>query len=342
MITVKTPQGQSPSRRPWLALALFLLAPLVGEFLLGNLPVTWLGALVTLAPLYGGGAVLIRELVRRTGRGWPSMVLLGLAYAVIEEAFVTQSLFNPDYVGLRLLDFGYIPKLGIGAWWTVFVLGIHTIWSTAVPIALVEGWVGATPAATRPWLGKGGLVVAVLVFGLGCVVTAAVHPPGAVALSPAQAGVSGLIVVGLGFLAFRQRCVDGPETQRHRRATRFPWPVALATLGLGSAFMTLARLHDALPAAVSVEAMVAVLGAAACVLVVLARRAAWSAPHRLAAAGGFLLVYVWYGFVQVPSVGAASAAVNLAGDVTFSAGAIVLLAVLVRRTMRAERHAPAG
>lgn len=79
------------------------------------------------------------------------MVVLGLVYAVVEEAFVTQSQFNPDYLGLRLLDYGYVSGLGISVWWTVFVLGIHTIWSTAVPIALVES---LTPERRHaPWLG---------------------------------------------------------------------------------------------------------------------------------------------------------------------------------------------
>jgi hypothetical protein len=36
------------------------------EFLLGNLPITWLWALLSLAPLYGGGALLIREATRLT------------------------------------------------------------------------------------------------------------------------------------------------------------------------------------------------------------------------------------------------------------------------------------
>ena len=63
---------------------LFFLAPFVGEFLLGNLTLAdpWLGLL--LAPLYGCGALLVRELGRRGGGGWPSMVLLAAAYALIE------------------------------------------------------------------------------------------------------------------------------------------------------------------------------------------------------------------------------------------------------------------
>ena len=41
--------------------ALVLLAPLIGEYLFGNIAITELPAILGLAPLYGGGAVLIRE-----------------------------------------------------------------------------------------------------------------------------------------------------------------------------------------------------------------------------------------------------------------------------------------
>ena len=106
------------------AVGLFFVAPLVAEFLLGNLPINLLGVLLILAPLYGGGALLIREVVRRTDRGWPTIFMLALAFGVLEEAFTTQSLFNPNYLrlNLHLLDRAYIPALGIGGWWTVFVL----------------------------------------------------------------------------------------------------------------------------------------------------------------------------------------------------------------------------
>jgi hypothetical protein len=62
--------------------------------------------------MYGAGAILIRETVRATGRGWASIVLLACAYGLFEEGFVTQSLFNPNYLHLRLLDFGFLPWLG--------------------------------------------------------------------------------------------------------------------------------------------------------------------------------------------------------------------------------------
>jgi hypothetical protein len=37
-------------------------------------------------PLYGGGAVLIREVVRRRGGGWPAIVVLAAACGVVDAA----------------------------------------------------------------------------------------------------------------------------------------------------------------------------------------------------------------------------------------------------------------
>src|SRR5262245_4161402 len=110
-------------RRQWRtpAIALFLLAPLVAEFILGDFPVVFLPLIVVLAPLYGGGALLIREVTRRTGRGWPTMLLLALAYGVLEEGLLTQSLFDPHYAGQHLLSVGFVPSLGIALPWTVYV-----------------------------------------------------------------------------------------------------------------------------------------------------------------------------------------------------------------------------
>jgi hypothetical protein len=54
------------------------VAPLVAEYRLADLPLKLLAALIVLAPAYGGGAILIRETARRTGRGQlPHLQLLG-------------------------------------------------------------------------------------------------------------------------------------------------------------------------------------------------------------------------------------------------------------------------
>jgi hypothetical protein len=95
---------------------LFLLAPYIGEFVLGNQPITAFPTLVLLAPMYGGGALLIREVARRTTGGWPVIIVLAAAYALLEEGPIDQMLFNPAYLGLdSFAEQAPIPGLGISA-----------------------------------------------------------------------------------------------------------------------------------------------------------------------------------------------------------------------------------
>src|SRR5579871_3888487 len=139
-------------RRVAPAVALFFISPFVAEFLLGDFSIDAIWLLLVVGPLYGGGALVVRETARRLGRGWPTMLLLALAYGLLEEGIVIQTLFNPNYLGLHLLRHAWIPALGIGGWWTVFVLTLHTVWSISVPIALVEGLYAER--RTQPWLGR--------------------------------------------------------------------------------------------------------------------------------------------------------------------------------------------
>jgi hypothetical protein len=319
---------------------LFFLAPLVGEFLLGNLPITWLWVLPVLAPLYGGGALLIREVARRWGLGWVGLAPLGLAYGVIEEAFVTQSLFNPDYLGLRLLDFGYLPAPGIGAWWTVYVLGLHAVWSTAVPIALVEA---VTPAARRaPWLGRFGLGLTATLFATGCLAVARAQPAAATHASAGQHLGSAIAVAALDLLGFVLGRRSPPPTDRETAGRSAPRPLVVGTTAFacGSAFMVIAAIvHTALPAAASVTAMLAALCTLAGTTAWWSRRPGWSERHRLAVAGGLLLTYAWFGFVQTPSVGHVSPQVDLLGNVVLAAAS---LALLVTATVRVAREPGAG
>jgi hypothetical protein len=57
-----------------------------------------LGWLWTFGPLYGAVAVLIGETTRRAGRGWPTILLLGAAFGLIQAGLIDQSLFNPGYL----------------------------------------------------------------------------------------------------------------------------------------------------------------------------------------------------------------------------------------------------
>ena len=133
------------------ALVLVVLAPIVAEFLLADFTIRNLPVLLALVPLYGGGALLVREVARRTGRGWPTMLLLALAYAAdrgsVPHPVALQSRLRPQAAArLRLPARGSArPSTG-----RFFVLSIHVVWSIATPILIAEGLAGGR--GRTPWL----------------------------------------------------------------------------------------------------------------------------------------------------------------------------------------------
>jgi hypothetical protein len=331
------------SRCLFAAIGLFFLAPLVAEFLLGNLPIKMLSALVVLAPFYGGGALLIRETARRAGRGWPTIVLLALAYGIVEEAFTTQTLFNPNYMhlNLHLLDSAYIPVLGIGAWWTVFVLALHTVWSISVPIALIEATVPRR--ATTPWLGNWGLAVTAMLFVLGAAANTAIgfHTDHFLA-SPAQFATSAAVVVLLVAGAFlRYQLVAAsvsdpadPASLGPAQSVPSPWFFFAIALAAGSAILVGPKSWGWWAAAIILGLE---LGVAALVLV-LSRRSGWRRAHQLALAAGAALSYAWHAFFEPPVLGGTGLDVR-AGNAVFALGAVLLIAFAARRLRAAQTTA---
>ncbi|HEY3743340.1 MAG TPA: hypothetical protein VGL53_26015 [Bryobacteraceae bacterium] len=306
------------------AIGLFFLAPLVSEYLLGDLPITLLVALVVLAPMYGGGALLIREIVRRTGGGYPRILTLALAYAIFEEAFTTQTLFNPNYLhlNLHLLDHAYLPALGIGAWWTIFVLTLHTVWSITASIALAESLVPAR--STTPWLGRTGLAITVVLFLFGAVVSTKITFKQDPFLgSITQLVWSGIIcaaVIAAAFLLVK------PSTKTPIGLAPNPWITGIAALAAASIFLLTPATW-----AWGAVAIYAVLDIAMIALIHRWSQASnWSGMHLLSLAGGAALAYAWHGFAQMSVVGT-TMTIKLIGNAIFTASLLVLLAIAARR-----------
>lgn len=302
----------------WPALGLVFVAPLVAEFLLGNLPIKLLPALIVLAPMYGCGALLIREVVRRTGRGWWSILLLGMAYAIFEEAFTTQSLFNPDYLRLNLglLRPAYISSLGIGAWWTLWMLMVHGIWSISTPIALVEACV--PERARTPWLGRAGLAVVAVVFLFGACANAAIGYKQDHYLASRMQFVSAFVsIVVLVIVAFK---IPGSRRYAAYRVAPSAWMLGAVALLFASAAMLA-------PMQWGWGAVSALLGLDAGMVVVVmfwARMGAMTLAHQLALGAGAALAYGWHSFLQHPAVGSLDASVRV-GNAIFLAGVIGLI-----------------
>jgi hypothetical protein len=310
----------------WPAVGLFFLAPLVAEFLLGNLPIKLLGALVVLAPMYGGGALLIRELVRRAGRGWPTMVILALAYGVVEEAFTTQTLFNPNYLHLNmhLLQPAYIPALGIGGWWTIFVLNLHMVWSISTSIALVEA---AVPdRAEIPWLGRTGFIITIVLFVFGLVSNTLIglHQDRFIP-SDGQLAGAGFVCVLLVLVAFLHPRRDATAIAGW---TPSPWLVGALALAAGSAVLLT-------PSRWNWGAAAAILGVdlvMAAVVLLWSQRTGWDMRHQLALGAGAAMAYGWHAFIEHPVIGGMSVTAVRIGNAIFALGAIALIVFAAKRS----------
>jgi hypothetical protein len=319
------PAARAVKRSVLPAVGLFFLAPLIAEFLLGNLPVTMLPVILILALMYGGGALLIRELVRRAGRGWPSIVALALAYGIIEEAYTTQSLFNPNYLklNLHLLQPAYIPALGIGAWWTIFVLTLHTAWSVSTSIALVEASV--PDRAEIPWLGNIGLTITALLFALGAFVSTRYQlKQDDFRASHAQLITAGLICVALVVLAFflpRRSAATGSGSAPN------PWIVGALALAAGSAVLVTPSIWNWGAAAAILAIDVGMIA----VVFFWSRRSGWDMRHKLALGSGAALAYGWHAFIQNPVTGKGAVIIRT-GNAIFLLGAIVLIFFAAKRT----------
>ena len=331
--TREKPKGGK--RGIWPALALFFVAPLVAEFLLGNLPIRLVPALVVLAPMYGGGALLIREVVRRTGGGWARILVLGMAYAILEEAFTTQSLFNPNYLKLNLglLAPAYVPSLGIGAWWTLWMLMVHGIWSISTPIALIEACV--PDRARTPWLGRVGLGVVAVVFLFGVVTTTLMgYRQDHFMASIPQFASAAIVILLFILLAFKV------PVMRRDAATRpapSPWLLGLVSLAFASAAM-LVPMRWGWGA---VAALLALIFGMLLAVAAWARKGEMGLAHQLALGAGAALAYGWHAFLQHPAVGGLDRSVRV-GNATFLAGAITLILLAAKRIEWANRDAASG
>ncbi len=320
----------APRRNIAAVITLLFVSPLVAEYLLGDLPLTLLPALIVLAPAYGGAAVLIRESARRMNRGWQTMLLLGAAYTLIAEGLVTQSLFNHDYMKmhLHLLDHAYVPVLGVGAWWTLFMFNLHTFWSIGVSIALVEALF--PNGGEMQWLGPVGNSVVAVVFALGAAANFSMNLKRNQFMASDTQLVSAavlsvlLIVAGFRFPARRSR-------KNGNGWVPSPWITGTITLAL-----CLGVLYTPPKWGWAGVAALLVIDTLFLVLVnFFSRQTTWAALHTLSLAAGGALAYGIHAFTQRPLLGG-SVGIRISNTVLLAV-AVCLIWVGSRRVMRHQK-----
>jgi len=127
-------------------LFLALLTPGIPEYLSGSSPVAalltnplqFVFQLVLNLGLYCPGVLLIREAAVRWHKGWPSILLMGAAYGILEEGIALSTLFNPAsqvVVSSNLGQYGH--WLGVNWIWLEGILLVHMIFSVSIPILLL-------------------------------------------------------------------------------------------------------------------------------------------------------------------------------------------------------------
>jgi hypothetical protein len=295
--------------------------------------------------VYGGAALLIREVTRRQGRGWGTILLLGVAFAVLLECVILQTSLTPQFFPAGTESFGW----AFGVQWSYFVamLGYESVYAIVLPIALTEILFPAR--RNDPWLSRRGLAITAVIFALASVGVwwlwshvGVARYSGAVTISPLNvilgAVIAAILVVGTLALRRNPRPTAGAVHPARRRAW-WPWALWLIAFIFGLFWWILVVLAY-LPAnaASGGSPLVPIIfgalwGLFAYVTVRwLSGAANWQDRHRLALIFGASVASMLAGTLTV----LAGEPIDLLGKVALDLIAIVLFAVLAWR-LRARR-----
>jgi hypothetical protein len=160
-MSVARPDNNTPVRGA--ALTLAVLAPVVAELLSGATRISTIFALVPEIMVWGCGALLIREVIRRKHLPWTAMLLMGLGLSIAEEFVIQQTSLAPlPWLGSAPI---YGRALGVNWLYFLFMLGYESVWVVLVPVHLTEMifW----RAKRQPWLRTRGLIISSVLFVLG-------------------------------------------------------------------------------------------------------------------------------------------------------------------------------
>ncbi|MCL3818809.1 hypothetical protein [Aeromicrobium wangtongii] len=322
----------STTRTRWgSVVAVMVIAPWMAEMSWGGIPFTdVLLVIAFLGPMYGGAAILIREVTRRAGRGWPTVLLLAAAFGVLQAGVVDQSLFNPEYARYDFQHPLHVDGIDISLYYLVAFVTGHVVVSVTVPLVLAESW---SPCPGAPWLSRRGVRV---VAGLYVVASVINHlgvkdedgrgfQASPLQVAVALATVAALVAVALSW------------PRRSATDARVPPPWAMACLGFAGYLFHLPS-EDAAAVAVAV----AVIGGTSAVVGRWGRSAGWTAEHVFGLALGVTLTGVVIPFVADPYAADVGRAREMLDDGVAAAICLVGAGLTVWRRRRRHRPATAG
>lgn len=336
-------QKQSPVVRPRLAgpiWTLLVLAPFIGEILSGSTRTSILFVFIPEVMVWGVGALLCRELVRRWRAGGVSLLLLGLTVSVAEEFIIQQTSLAPLPFPGSHADYGRL--WGLNLVYLLFMLGYESIWVVVVPVQLTELFFPRQ--AIQPWLRMRGIIISVIAFLLGSRIAwygwtqqarprlhaAPYHPP--------------LTLLALGFAliallilaAYLVRGLALPKSG-DSRTTVPAWVAGVTAFVMGAAwFEVIAQVfvpHPLQPFWAVIAAGVVWAGIAFTLFTRWSSRPSWSEIHRFSAALGATLACMAVPYLTISTW----PKVDAIGKVLFDVLAIVGFLILGRKVFSRDR-----
>lgn len=224
---------------------LLVLAPVISEVLSGSTRFSILFVLIPEIMVWGGGALLCRELVRRWRAGAASLLLLGLALSLAEEFIIQQTSIAPlPFPGANA---AYGRYFGINWLYLLFMLGFESVWVVLIPVQVTE--LIFPEHRQQPWLRTRGLIATSIAFIVGSRIAwygwtqqarprlhaAPYHPPAVLVLL----GLTAIMV--LIFLAWLLRAF-GHAGQSETRLAASPWLIGIKTFVFGASWFLLIDL----------------------------------------------------------------------------------------------------
>ena len=318
---------------------LLFLAPFIAEVLSGSTRLSIMFVLIPEMMVWGGGALMARELVRRWRAGVTSLLCLGLALSIAEEFIIQQTSIAPlPFPGVHG-DYG--RYLGVNWLYLLFMLGCESVWVVLIPVQVTE--LIFPDRRESQWLRTRGLIVTIVAFLVGSRIAwygwtqkarpqlhaDPYHPP-AILILQGLAAIAGLI--GLAWLLRGA----GQLSKIDSRQTANPLVIGLTSAVFGAAWFALITLIflPHLGVAVWIPLTAGPIWAVLAFAIVRywSRSTRWGEWHRFAVAFGGV-----FGCMAISDVSAAGwTRVDLIAKFVFQLLAVVGFGVLARKVRQRE------
>lgn len=313
---------------------LLLLSPFITEVLSGSTRTSVLFVFVPEMMVWGVGALLCRELVRRWRAGGASLLLLGMGLSIAEEFIIQQTSLAPLPFPGSHPAYGRI--WGVNLVYLLFMLGYESVWVVVVPVQVTE--LLFSQQAGQPWLRWRSAIIACVAFLVGSRIAwygwirqarpqmhaAPYNPP------PEMIVLGFAAIAALMTAAWLVRGFGQPRPNNRRR-TAPAWLCGLTAFVMGAAwFMLIGENFVPNPIEPFWHAIAAGSAWAALAFVLFiwwSSRPAWSRAHRFAAATGAILACMTAPYLSITTW----AKIDVVGVVTFHVLALIGLVLLARK-----------